>query len=209
MTESVSILTELPEIDIVYSFSLDYMHLTYLGVVKKLIMLWLGNIKGSPTSVRLQNQKVQEISENLLFLSSSMTSDFSRFPRGLNEMPRWKATEFRLFLLFTGPIVLKDILNNECYLHFMYLHICFRILLVKNSSDELIHFAEKLLQYFVQKFGIIYEQKFISHNVYGLLHIVDDYKKFGPLDKLFCFLFENCIKSLKKWFVNIKNLWSK
>jgi len=75
------------------------MHLTCLGVVKKLIMLWLGNIKGSPISVRLQNQKVQEISGNLLFLKSSMTSDFSRFPRGLNEVPRWKATEFRLFLL--------------------------------------------------------------------------------------------------------------
>ncbi|CAI6355527.1 unnamed protein product [Macrosiphum euphorbiae] len=198
VTESVSILTELPEIDMVYSFSLDYMHLTCLGVVKKLIMLWLGNIKGSPISVRLQNRKVQEISENLLFLRSSMTSDFSRFPRGLNEMPRWKATEFRLFLLYTGPIVLKDILNNECYLHFMYLHICFRILLVKNSSDELVNFVEKLLSYFVQKFGIIYGQKFISHNVHGLLHIVDDYKKFGPLDRLSCFPFENYMKSLKK-----------
>ncbi|XP_060872826.1 uncharacterized protein LOC132946776 [Metopolophium dirhodum] len=198
VTESVSILTELPEVDMVYSFSLDYMHLTCLGVVKKLIMLWLGNIKGSPISVRLQNRKVQEISGNLLFLKSSMTSDFSRFPRGLNEVPRWKATEFRLFLLYIGPIVLKDILNNECYLHFMCLHICFRILLVKNSSDELVGFVEKLLSYFVQKFGIIYGQKFMSHNVHGLLHIVDDYKKFGPLDESSCFPFENYMKSLKK-----------
>jgi len=198
VTECVSILTELPEIDMVYSLSLDYMHLTCLGVVKKLIMLWLGIIKGSPISVRLQNRKVQEISGNLLFLKSSMTSDFSRFPRGLNEVPRWKATEFRLFLLYIGPIVLKDILNNECYLHFMCLHICFRILLVKNSSDELIEFVEKLLSYFVQKFGIIYGQKFMSHNVHGLLHIVDDYKKFGPLDDSSCFPFENYMKSLKK-----------
>ncbi|CAI6372829.1 unnamed protein product [Macrosiphum euphorbiae] len=161
-------------------------------------MLWLGNIKGSPISVRLQNQKVQEVSGNLLFLKSSMTSDFSRFPRGLNEVPRWKATEFRLFLLYIGPIVLKDILNNECYLHFMCLHICFRILLVKNSSDELVGFVEKLLSYFVQKFGIIYGQKFMSHNVHGLLHIVDDYKQFGPLDELSSFPFENYMKSLKK-----------
>lgn len=105
-------------------------------------MLWLGNIKGSLISIRLQNRKVQEISENLLFLRSSLTSDFSRFPRGLNEIPRWKATEFRLFLLYTGPIVLKYLLNNECYLNFMCLHICFRILLFKNSNDELVNFVE-------------------------------------------------------------------
>lgn len=38
----------------------------------------------------------------------------------------------------------------------------------------------------------------MSHNVHELLHIVDDYKKFGPLDDSSCFPFENYMKSLKK-----------
>lgn len=80
--ESISILTEVPEIDLVYDFSLDYMHLVCLEVVKKLVLLWSGGIRGSPLSVHLQNKIVQEISHNLLLLKSSMTSDFSRFPRG-------------------------------------------------------------------------------------------------------------------------------
>lgn len=198
VTESVSVLTELPEIDMVFDFSLDYMHLACLGVVKKLVLLWLGGIKGSPISVRLPGKKSLDISQHLLLLKSSMTSDFSRFPRGLNELPRWKATEFRLFLLYTAPIVLRGVLTEELYLHFISLHISFRILLVPNNSVTRIKFVEKLLSYFVEKFGIIYGKHFMSHNIHGLLHIVDDYRRFGPLDESSCFPFENYMKTLKK-----------
>lgn len=38
----------------------------------------------------------------------------------------------------------------------------------------------------------------MSHNVHGLLHIVDDYRKFGNLDSCSCFPFENYMKTLKK-----------
>jgi len=38
----------------------------------------------------------------------------------------------------------------------------------------------------------------MSHNIHGLLHIVDDYRKYGSLDKCSCFPFENYLKSFKK-----------
>lgn len=198
VTNSISILTKIPNIDMVYSFSLDYMHLVCLGVVKKLILLWLGNLKKSPLFVRLQNKDVQAISSNLLSLRPNICHEFSRYPRGLNDLPRWKATEHRLFLLHTGPVVLKGILNDECYKHFICLHISFRILLTPNMSIELINFSEKLLLYFVDKFEKLYGKHFISHNIHGLLHIVDDYRKFGHLDKCSCFPFENYMRILKK-----------
>jgi len=198
VTDSISILTDIPHIDIVHSFSLDYMHLVCLGVTKKIILLWLGNLKKSPLHVRLQNKNVQAISSNLLSLRPHICSDFSRYPRGLNDLPRWKATEFRLFLLYSGPVVLKGILNDECYKHFICLHICFRILLTPDINVELVNFSEKLLIYFVDKFGKLYGKQFVSHNVHGLLHIVDDYRKFGFLDRCSCFPFENYMKVLKK-----------
>lgn len=93
-------LIELTNFDFVSSFSLDYVHLVCLDVIKKLLMLWVS--KG-PVCVRIWSAKVNESSSNLLNLNVCITSDFVRKSRTLQELSRWKATEFRLFLLYTGP----------------------------------------------------------------------------------------------------------
>jgi len=186
-------LIELSNFDIVQSFPLDYMHLVMLGVMRKLLNLWLS--KG-PVSVRLPGKQVSEVSELLLSLKSCIPIEFVRKPRSLIEISRWKATEFRQFVLYTGPVVLKKVLSEDCYSNFIALNIAMIILLSPNQNDK-IDYAEKLLNYFVKNFEHIYGSHYISHNVHGLLHIVDDYRKFGPLDFCSCFPFENFMKTLK------------
>lgn len=66
------------------------------------------------------------------------------------------------------------------------------------KNNNLINFSEKVLTYFVDKFVKIYGKQFISHNIHGLLHIVDDFRKYGPLDNFSCFPFENYLLKLKK-----------
>lgn len=63
--------------------------------------------------------------------------------------------------------------------------------------DKLISYAENLLIYFVKTFQNIYGDHLASHNIHGLLHICDDYRRFGPLDLCSCFPFENFMKTLK------------
>jgi hypothetical protein len=60
------------------------MHLGCLGVMKKLILLWLGMMKNASVSVRLPNRNVTKISNHLLSIKSFITNDFPRKPRGLN-----------------------------------------------------------------------------------------------------------------------------
>lgn len=174
------------------------MHLVCLGSVKKIILLWLGMFKNSPVHVRIQSKNILLITNHLFSIKQYITCDFSRKPRGLNEVVRWKATEFRLFLLYTGPIVLKGILLNEYYLHFLCLHVALRILLTSNSIEKKINFSEKILIHFVEKFEEIFGSQFSSLNIHGLLHIVDDYRKYGSLDNCSCFPFEKYMKFLKK-----------
>ncbi|CAI6376584.1 unnamed protein product [Macrosiphum euphorbiae] len=190
----ISCIALIPDINITSLFSLDYMHLVCLGVVKKLINLWMNN---GPTSVSLSSWKVKQLSLNLEKIRSCITNDFARKPRRIEEYPRFKATEFRQLLLYTGPIVLKNVLSDDCYKHFMSLNISMRILL-SNDHSEYLKYAAKLLNYFVKTFQQIYGCHYLSHNVHSLLHLVDDYITYGPLDNCSCFPFENYMKFLKR-----------
>ncbi|KAE9522426.1 hypothetical protein AGLY_017185 [Aphis glycines] len=169
------------------------MHLTCLGIMRKLIHLWID--KGT-LNVRLPSLTTTKLSSSLMSLKFFIPCEFSRKPRGLCDLNRYKATEFRQILIYTGPIVFKNILNNDCYKHFMALNIAMTILL-SNNMDNYLEYAQNLLNYFIQNFEPLYVRHLMSFNVHGLSHITNDYKKFGPLDNIAAFPFENYLKQLK------------
>lgn len=80
---TTSKLTELPGIDLIRSFPLDYMHLVNLCIVKKLIQLWL--FKG-PLNVRLPGRSINALSTALLAIQSCIPSDFVRKTRLVQEL---------------------------------------------------------------------------------------------------------------------------
>lgn len=122
--------------------------------------------------------------------------EFARKPRGLHDISYWKATELRLFMLYIGIIVLKNVLPTKLYKHFMKLHIALRLLCTQNTDQ--INFAETLLKQFVASFGTLYGNEFISHNVHGLIHMSDDVRNLGPVDTYSAFPFENHLGQMKK-----------
>ena len=90
-----------------------------------------------------------------------MSKEFNRKPRSITEIKRWKATEFRQFLLYTGPIVLKLVLEEEyksMYEHFLSLSIGISILLSPKFSKIKNYFtySKNLLKHFVNDIENIY-----------------------------------------------------
>lgn len=188
------ILEEIPNFNMIDGFPLDYMHLICLGVVKKLLVtLWC---YGKP-STKISFSCITEISDNLEILSKHISLEFNRKPRSLHEVKRWKATEFRQFLFYTGPVVLKGRLTGDRYQHFLVLHAALSILSNSKHFDKL-DYASSLLVYFVNTFKILYGGENISHNVHNLLHITADVKNNGPLDDFSAFPFENFMQSILK-----------
>lgn len=120
----------------VSQFPLDYMHLVCLGVMKR----------------RLGSRVIDGISQHLLNLNSHIPSEFARKPRSLKEIDRWKATEFRQFLLYTGPVVLAEILHPNMYNNFLILSVGIHILINKGLCQRYNDYAEQLLKTFVTHF---------------------------------------------------------
>lgn len=185
-------LTEIPGINFIKSFPLDYMHLVCLGVVRSLLYLWMFG----PVPLKLPNKIINSISTDLVALAEHIPSEFNRKPRSLDDVRRWKATEFRQFLLYVGPVVLFKIKSDYLayYNNFMSLTVSICILLNPEYSLEYNDYAKSLLIHFVKSYIDLYGPQFATYNLHGLTHLSDDVYEFGALDSCSAFPFENFLQ---------------
>lgn len=182
-------------LNMVSGFPLDYMHLVCLGIMRRLLLLWL---KMGPLTCRLSGFQINTLSERLLNARRNVPMEFARKPRALREIDRWKATEFRQFLLYTGPVMMKDLLNTEVYKNFLLLFVGIFILCNNSLIEEYCDYANDILVLFVTHFGQLYGPQFLSYNAHCLVHLADDAKKHGVLDNFSAFKYENHLNKLKR-----------
>ena len=188
----------------VSGFVLDYMHLVCLGVMKRP----LNFLKKGPGKCRLSNGLISQISDGLLLLKNKIPTNFARQPRSLTELDRWKATEFRQFLLYTGVVVLRDVLLKPQYKHFLTLSIAVRILCTEDEEKRgpYVKYAGELLKFFVLSAKEYYGELFTVYNVHSLIHLHEDVLFYNsPLDKISSIPFENFMQTLKKYVRSSSN----
>lgn len=129
-----------------------------------------------PTSI------VNRMSGCLTSLRDHIPIEFARKPRTLRELDRWKATEFRMFLLFIGPVILSSYVDTNIYNNFMLLFSGIAILVSPTLSSLHWQYSETLLQMFVTHFGQIYGKGALVYNVHSLVHLAQDVKLHGCPD---------------------------
>lgn len=86
---------------------------------------------------------------------------------------RWKATEFRQFLLYTGPVVLYAVLSAPVYNKFM--SFSFAILILAQFV-QMCEFSKTLPLSFVDHFGQLYGKENLVYNEHGLIMHLSDVK---------------------------------
>ncbi|CAN7987314.1 unnamed protein product [Ixodes hexagonus] len=183
-------------VGLISMFPLDYMHLVCLGVMKKLlIQYWTSS---TPSASKLPIRSQLEISERLLAFQAHTSCEFNRKPRSLNEREHWKAVEFRSFLLYFGPALLRRHLEKQFYTHFMKLSCAMAILASPKFALTHCDLAESLLRQFVSEAGTLYGNGIYVYNIHSLIHLAQDVRQFGPVDTFSAFPFENFLGKLKK-----------
>ena len=170
------------------------MHLVCLGVMRRLLWLW----RKGPLQGRISSRNLGSISNLLVGLVGFIPGEFSRKPRSLMEVDRWKATEFRQLLLYTGPVVLLGNLRDALYKNFLLLHVALYILVSPSLCQQYCDYAEQLLVLFVTHYSDLYGRNMVVYNVHCLVHLANEVRIYGCLDTISAFPFENFMQFIKR-----------
>ena len=92
-----------------------------LRVTRKLLHVWT---KGPRSPYKLSCSKITQISLRFVNFQRFIPKEFARKPKGINELDRWKATELRQFLLYTGQFCLKRNTSRSLLLAFYEISCC-------------------------------------------------------------------------------------
>jgi hypothetical protein len=116
-----SILSLLPEFDLINGTIPDIMHCVFLGIVKQFLTIWLEST-GKPYS--FMGKHFDEALRDI-----KLPDEILRMYRSYEKYGKsWKASELRNFLLFFSPVILKSLLPNVYYRHCFYVVNCCQLL---------------------------------------------------------------------------------
>lgn len=139
------------------------MHQICLGVCRKLFFCWYDKC------LKIRLEYLDNLQKTSCYLAKNMLPyEIKRKPQSLSMAKYWKAVEWKHFLLYSGPVILKVVLPTDLYRHFILLSTAIYIL-SENTSTKEIDTAEQLSAVFHRELGNLYEENIYSINSYLLI----------------------------------------
>lgn len=154
-------------------------------------------MKGRSHATRLGGLAKSEISTSLLSYAKRMPKEILRKPRTLFEYERWKANELRTFVIYTGPVALLGNVDDAIYKNFLMLSVATSLLANPLLYKDYCSYVHDLLVTFVQHVSQLYGADQIVYTMHSVIHLPDDARIHGPLDKFSAFPFESFLGQLK------------
>ena len=192
---------DIPGMDLVRDFPLDFMHCVCKGVAIKLLQ----QLRCPSSSFKLSANQHYQMSEFISSLRQNISfHDFARRPRSLKHLGMWKATESRLFLLYLCPVVLPKYCDSEFTNLFVCLCVGMRIL-ASQEDTQWVDYADNLLKHCVKTMKRLLGDESLTYNAHSLCHIAEDCRRFGKIDKFSCFQYENFLRFVKRTVRSPKN----
>lgn len=195
--ERMSCFGRLQNFDVIFSFLYDYMHQILLGPVKLLLHAWFD--KHNSKEWFYVTPKRQLIINGRLAKIKSL--EYSMNPRPIGELKKFKAKDFRNFLLYYIVPCFQGVLSEKCLNHFKLLSAAIYMLLKKTITAQDVSTAKAKLMDFVKEFEVLYGKHRVTMNIHLITHIPLLIQLSGPLWVQSAFFFESnngiLVKSIK------------
>lgn len=187
--KGLSVLTGLPDFDIIKGLPPDYMHHTNLGLVKLIWeLLFEGDAenKSQPYHIGKQKELVQQRLQSI-----RLPSSFPRRIRDIEEYSKFKASEWETLLFHCVYPCLHDLLPIKYVEHIMMLSSSIFLLLEMKISRNTITSCGKQLDRFVRDFEQHYGTKNMVYNVHLTTHLAQTVRNLGALWNSSLYPYEN------------------
>lgn len=168
----------------------DSLHLLHLGITKKLLTIFRD---GQLHHKKWSMETVSTIDK--ILSTVKLPLEIHRQGRGLQHLSHWKASECASFLNYIGIAILPEFIDKQHYENFTNLF-CAVTICSSDFYKIYLPVAAILFENFVEN----YEQFFksVSSNQHNLVHVVDEVRRFGPLNTISSYPFENHLFQIKK-----------
>lgn len=192
-----SILETIVGLDMINDFPIgDALHLLDLGITKRFLNGWkCGSLNNH--DAKWSASQTESVSKYLQ--SCKLPREIKRPVRSLDQLSRWKGTEYRTFLLYLSPIITaKYFEKSEITEHFLNFFCAVQICSRYDQTTENYLIARDLIKDFLHGTQILYGAQMFCSNMHNLSHLVDDVERFGPLDSFDAYPFESKLYYLKR-----------
>jgi hypothetical protein len=177
------------------SLIVDGMHVLDLGIGKYFLDLWLGKgpkyIPDKPKANQwvLTEEHIDEV--NTMLRETDLPHSFSRHPRDLDSVGKWKADEFRQWIHYLSIPAITGRLPPEYVEHWSLFVEAYKILSKLTIHRSEIDIAENLLRLFAQLIPELYYPHHVTIKCHSLLHLGDCVRNFGPIHQFSAIKFEH------------------
>ena len=187
------------DIDMIRDFPIDFMHGSG-GTMKKLFDRWFRHpLKSS--SYRITATNLNFLNERIKYISNEcLPNIFPRKLRSTSEHQHYKFSEHKQFLLYTGKILLLDLMPRiEYYKKFVKYSTACSLMNDVTNCDTLQRISKNLIGDAIDGFQENYGDKFMTYSSHTNIHYPEIAAYHGSLATVSAYPFENHLRHLRKW----------
>ncbi|KAJ8681298.1 hypothetical protein QAD02_017085 [Eretmocerus hayati] len=173
---------------------LDPMHQLYMGcTLRHISKIFVSALKS------LENDDLlNSLDRDYESFREWVPMEFVRKPRPLTQVDKFKATELRELLLYTGPVIFSKYVSAEAMHHFNTLNLAARLLNDPEQYANSNALVRQLLSDYVSTMRTLHGDFHIVYNIHNLLHLAEEALRHGTLEGFSAFKYENFLGVMRK-----------